>query len=62
MGIIAWNIPNWITIVLMVVVGYAILALGAQIIFMITGQSAANDNAIRAPGAFRWMSNFARAA
>lgn len=52
MGIVAWNIPNMITVILMVLVGYVVLAAGAQIFMRLTGR-ASNDNN---PGtsAFRW--------
>lgn len=29
-GYISWNMPNWITIVLMATLGFMILSLGAQ--------------------------------
>lgn len=29
--IISWNIPNWITIVLMAAVGFALLGVGAKL-------------------------------
>ena len=35
--LIAWNLPNWITILLMAAVGYLVLGVGAS---LVTGQLA----------------------
>lgn len=29
---ISWNVPNWITVLLMVAVGFTVLALGTQVV------------------------------
>lgn len=31
-NIISWNVANWVTVVLMAVAGYAVLALAAKVI------------------------------
>jgi hypothetical protein len=30
--IISWNLPNWITVLIMAAAGYAVLAFGAQML------------------------------
>lgn len=29
---LTWNVPNWITVILMVALGYAVVALAAQLV------------------------------
>jgi len=42
---ITWNFPNWITVVLMVALGYAVLAIVSQLVRgRLGGKSAANSN------------------
>lgn len=31
--LISWNLPNWITVMLMAALGYAVMALAAQFLF-----------------------------
>lgn len=42
MGIIAWNIPNMITVILMALVGYVVLALAAQAYMSMSGSTSSS--------------------
>jgi hypothetical protein len=42
-NIITWNLPNWITVVLMVTVGFALLAALAGIVQKKRGQAAPSN-------------------
>lgn len=39
--IISWNLPNWITVMIMAAAGYAVLGLVAQLLKQQQGQSVA---------------------
>ena len=41
-GMISWNIPNWITVLIMAAAGYAVLGVGAQLLKR--GQTQAGGN------------------
>lgn len=43
-NMITWNFPNWITVVLMVALGYLVIALAAQLVRGRLGLKAANSN------------------
>lgn len=44
---LAWNLPNWITVVLMVALGYLVVSLVYQLLLrrgLVSGGAGANDN------------------
>lgn len=50
---LTWNIPNWITVLLMVSLGYLVVSIGAQLVrSRLGGGGSANDNAAATPLSF----------
>jgi hypothetical protein len=49
-NMLTWNIPNWITVVLMVGLGYLLVSLVAQLVRGRLGTKAANDDGGAAMG------------
>lgn len=41
--IISWNVPNWITIVLMAVLGFAVLGVASNVVMKMKGGQDANS-------------------
>lgn len=44
--LIAWNLPNWITIVLMAAIGYVILGLALRVISNMRGSNPATADTV----------------
>jgi len=59
-NVIAWTIPNMLTIVLMAVVGYVIVAFLFQGAMYLSGYKVSGPG-IQGSPVFNWMSNYWRA-
>lgn len=58
--VISWNVPNWITVLLMVALGYILIALVTQVLRMGGFAGAANNNSPGGPAMALFGSVFNR--